>query len=152
MWEEDGFILYESRAIMRHVARGSPLIPSEARASAIMEQWISVEYSYFYPEFTIYYQRVLKKAYQLGQPDEYVCKEGGALLPTLDLLEQHLAQSGSRYLSGRVHLADVTFAPYTFQFEACGLKSLLDERPALAAWSAVPSSGRHGATPRPAGS
>ena len=36
---------------MRHVASGSALIPADARAAAQMEQWISVEYSYLYPEF-----------------------------------------------------------------------------------------------------
>ena len=63
-WKDDeGFDLYESRAIMRHVAAGTPLIPSTAKARAIMEQWISVEGEYFKPAvMPILYMKVIKKA------------------------------------------------------------------------------------------
>ena len=139
VWQEDGLILFESRAIMKHVARGSSLIPTDAALAAQVEQWISVEYSYFYPEFLpiyIYFERVLKKMYQPGVgPDETLCEaKTKALLPTLDLLEQHLQQSTGPYLVGPFSLADITFMPYTFQFGPCGLQPLLDERPALATW------------------
>ena len=139
VWQEDGLALFESRAIMKHVARGSSLIPADAALAAQVEQWISVEYSYFYPEFLpIYFERVLKKMYQPGVgPDEALCEaKTKALLPTLDLLEKHLQQSSGLYLVGPFSLADVTFMPYTFQFGPCGLQPLLDERPALAAWVA----------------
>ena len=48
VWEQrDGLVLYESRAIMRHVAAGSSLVPTDPHARARMEQWISVERSPF---------------------------------------------------------------------------------------------------------
>jgi hypothetical protein len=60
--DNDGFQLFESRAIMRYVAEGSHLIPTDPATRAVMDQWISVEYSYFYPAFIIIYaMRVLKK-------------------------------------------------------------------------------------------
>jgi glutathione S-transferase len=41
---EDGFVLWESSAIMRYLAEqrgGAPLIPAEPKTRALMEQWLS---------------------------------------------------------------------------------------------------------------
>jgi glutathione S-transferase len=51
--DDDGFILYESRAMCRYIARkyasqGIPLIPTELKAEALFEQAASIETSYFY--------------------------------------------------------------------------------------------------------
>jgi len=35
------FVLWESSAIMRYVAEGSPLIPADPRQCAVMEQWLA---------------------------------------------------------------------------------------------------------------
>ena len=69
--DADGFTLYESRAIMRHVCEGSALVPDGAQELALMDQWISVDYSAFYPAFIpIYHMHVTKK-----MPfDDAVCK------------------------------------------------------------------------------
>src|SRR4051812_38916353 len=47
--EDDGFELYESRAMSRYLndKAGGPLAPRDARDRARMEQWISVETSDF---------------------------------------------------------------------------------------------------------
>ena len=50
--DDDGFILYESRAMCRYIARkyasqGTPLIPTELKAEALFEQAASIETSYF---------------------------------------------------------------------------------------------------------
>src|SRR5277367_4014067 len=50
--DDDSFILYESRAIARYIARkyasqGTPLIPTELKAEALFEQATSIETSYF---------------------------------------------------------------------------------------------------------
>ena len=50
VWEEDSgkFRFYESRAILKHVTAGSELYPADdPRLVAKIEQWVSVEYSYF---------------------------------------------------------------------------------------------------------
>src|SRR5262245_44745205 len=50
--DDDGFQLYESRAIVRYLDEKLPgvaLTPGDARGRARMEQWISIEYSYFSP-------------------------------------------------------------------------------------------------------
>jgi len=133
-WRDaDGFDLFESRAIMRHVAEGTQLIPTDAKALALMEQWISVEYSYFYPAFMpIMYMRVLKKA----PLDETKCQQlRTELEPTLDMMEAHLKLSGHPYLAcGQFTLADLTYLCYFQVFGAAGLQDALDKRPALSQW------------------
>src|SRR5689334_23326698 len=46
---EDGFMLYESRAMMRYIDElaGGKLTPKDPKSHAMMEQWISVETSNF---------------------------------------------------------------------------------------------------------
>lgn len=140
VWSErDGpLLLFESRAIMRHVAAGSHLIPSDPALVALMDQWISVEYSYFYPEFLpLFHERVLSRIYKGSnyKPDEAVCAARvAALEPTLDLLEHHLSSTGGPYLVGSYSLADVTFTPYLDVMGACRLSEQIQARPALAAW------------------
>src|SRR5690349_14977774 len=45
--DDDGFQLFESRAICRYLDEkgGNKLVPSDAKARAKMEQWISIETS-----------------------------------------------------------------------------------------------------------
>lgn len=129
--DADGFTLYESRAIMRHVCEGSGLVPAGAQALALMDQWVSVDYSAFYPAFIpIYHMHVTKK-----MPfDEAACKAKAAeLRTTLDLMEARLAESA--YLAGSAFsLADLTYMCYFEGFGACGLADDLASRPALARW------------------
>src|SRR5579871_179435 len=50
--EDDGFWLYESRAMTRYIDEKLPgvrLQPTDLKDRALMEQWLSVEYSYFSP-------------------------------------------------------------------------------------------------------
>ena len=66
--EDDGFVLYESRAIGRYIAtkyhgQGTPLIPepSDAKATALFEQALSIETSNFDAFASpIAYEKVLK--------------------------------------------------------------------------------------------
>ncbi|KAJ7083464.1 hypothetical protein C8R44DRAFT_753480 [Mycena epipterygia] len=65
--DDDGFILYESRAICRYLAekyaeQGTPeLIPTELKAKALFEQAASVEFANFEPLARgVYMQRIAK--------------------------------------------------------------------------------------------
>ncbi|KAJ6523413.1 glutathione S-transferase [Mycena vulgaris] len=53
--DDDGFILYESRAICRYLAekytaRGFSLIPTDLKGKALFEQAASIEFASFYPQ------------------------------------------------------------------------------------------------------
>src|SRR3954467_8994732 len=50
--DDDGFVLFESRAIIRYLDAtlpGPALVPHEARARARMDQWLSVDQAYVAP-------------------------------------------------------------------------------------------------------
>jgi glutathione S-transferase len=65
--DDDGFILYESRAIARYIvnkyaSQGTRLIPTDLKANALFEQAASVEISYFHPHAGgILYETLYKK-------------------------------------------------------------------------------------------
>ena len=52
--EDDSFVVYESRAIARYVneTRGNKLMPADAKARAIAEQWMSLEQGVITPEIS----------------------------------------------------------------------------------------------------
>jgi glutathione S-transferase len=108
--DDDGFHLFESRAIMRYLAEktGSSLIPRDLQARARMEQWISVETS----EFTVHAMKfVYEHVFKRPQGAEVLEAAGKTLDHTTKVLDKHLA--GSPFIVGKeLTLADITFMPY----------------------------------------
>ncbi len=133
--DHDGFALYESRAIIRYLDAalpGASLTPSDPKARAMMEQWMSVESSYFSPHalkaiLNIFYTPKGK------EPDPAVTAAGLAgLVTALDTLEKALA--GKEYLAGSFSLADICYAPYLQYLADLGIASGVTDRPNVAAW------------------
>jgi glutathione S-transferase len=136
--DDDGFALYESRAICRYldeVLPGVKLTPSTAKERAQMEQWISVEHSNFTPSaMKVIYQVAIKPMFG-GTPDEAIIKEGrdGLARPTA-VLEKHLS-GGSDYLVGnQFTLADIFYLPYIEYLFMGKHGDLITEHKHLAAW------------------
>jgi glutathione S-transferase len=106
---DDGRTLAQSNAIIRYLARGSDLIPTEAFAQAKMDEWLFWEQYSHEPYVAVCrFQMVY-----LGKPasglDPEKVKRGYA---ALDRMEQHLA--GSKFLVGdAASLADVSLLAYT---------------------------------------
>jgi len=138
VWEEAAsFRIFESRAILKHVSFGSSIYPADnPRLAGTIEQWVSVEYSYFYPAWMpIFVEKILKprkdKSYQADMKIVEAKKQ--ELLPTLDLLNTHLADN--TFLGGDCFtVADITFMPYIALFGAAGLADVFESRPNLARW------------------
>jgi len=131
--DSEGYDLYESRAIMRHAAEGTALIPSTRKARALMDQWLWVDSEVFKPAvMPILYMKVIKKM----PLDEDKCAQSRSELePTLDKMEVALKASGFEYLACESYtLADLTYACYFELFAPAGLQDALEARPALAAW------------------
>src|SRR5262245_45500112 len=63
--DDDGFVLFESRAILRYLdgrLPGPPLTPSAPRDRALMDQWLSVDHSYVAPHVrALAIQNVIRK-------------------------------------------------------------------------------------------
>lgn len=134
--DDNGFVLYESRAIIRYLDQtlpGPALTPTDPKDRARMEQWMSVEQSYFQSgAMKIIMQRMF--ASMAGkQPDEAIVDQGkdeaGKVLDiAAEVLKKgYFAQTG-------FSLADICWMPYVQYLFTAGAGSLITERPAVASW------------------
>lgn len=137
-FDDDGYALYESRAICRYLDEtlpGTTLTPATAKERGLMEQWISVEHSYFTPAaMKIIYQKLLAPMFG-GSPDEAVVREGrDALAKPIAVLDKHLS-GGSDYLVGnQFTIADICYLPYIEYLFASEQGDLITGHKHLAAW------------------
>ncbi len=89
--------LFESRAIIRYIAsvydKQGTLYPSDPKTCALVEQWISVEQSYFVAAEEVVFQLQFRRLVG-GQPNEAIVKDAEARLhTTLAVLDKHLSNS-----------------------------------------------------------
>lgn len=135
--EDDGYELYESRAILHYLDAKLPgvaLTPSSLKDKGKMEQWISVEYSYFSKHAMTIVMEVMMKPMRGGQTDQAaVDKAREALKTPLDVLERHL--SSNQFLAGGIFsLADICYLPYLEYLSATPHADLIAAHPSVAAW------------------
>jgi glutathione S-transferase len=134
--DDDGYALYESRAIIRYLAAtvpGTSLIPADPKAAGKMEQWISVEHGYFSPQAMKAVLNIWYASMGGGQPDAEVVAAGKAgAARALDVIEAALV--GQDWLAGEFSLADICYAPYLNYLQMMGLGDIIAERPNVAAW------------------
>ena len=129
---DDGFELFESRAICRYLnerAKGK-LVPNDARARAKMEQWISIETSEFAGHaMKFIYEHVFKRP----QEPAVIEAAGTALEVTCSVMDKQLARTP--FLVGAdFTLADVCFMPYIEYGMGTPAKGIFSKYPALMAW------------------
>jgi glutathione S-transferase len=106
---DDGRALAQSNAIIRHLARGSVLIPDDPFAAAQMDAWMFWEQNSHEPYVAVCRFQIVYLGKPASELDPNLVKRGYA---ALDLMERHLA--ASRFLTGdRFSLADVTLLAYT---------------------------------------
>ena len=134
----DGFVMYESRAIARYLNErlpGENFIPAAAKARALMEQWLSVEYSYLTPgQSKIFMNRLVYP--MMGAPvDEAAIQRGTEQVrEVFAVFERHLADN--IYLAGETYsLADMTLLPALFALSVSGAGDLIAEFPNVAEWA-----------------
>ncbi|EJD54317.1 glutathione S-transferase [Auricularia subglabra TFB-10046 SS5] len=138
--EDDGFILYESRAIARYLTlkygKGSSLLPptSNLQATARFEVAASNEQSNFDPSASAIVFEKIFKAYRGLTTDEKRVEELTAQLNgKLDGYERILSKS--KYLAGdHVTLADLFHLPYAYMLENACKSDILQQRPNVARW------------------
>lgn len=98
--DDDGFLLYESRAIIRYLEQrlpANPLTPSDLRARGFMEQWISVEQSYFGSHVLSVVQQRLLGPMQGLEPDEVIVDRA------LEEIAKTLEMAGIQHTSASVN-------------------------------------------------
>jgi glutathione S-transferase len=108
---DDGFVLYESQAILRHIDRKAPapaLIPGDPRQAARMDQLLCIVDCYLWPTACrpINFNRLIAPRIGLV-PDEQAVADG---VPLAEVAVRAIAdlQGGHRYLAGdTLSLADI---------------------------------------------
>ena len=124
--DDDGFTLFESRAINTYLSSKRPerdLYPADARRRAIVDQWSYWQALQLGPAMQLVaFQRVFKPKFGMGPTDEAVVKEKLAEVERyLPILDKGLA--GKDWLAGRLSLADFAVAS-TFNFRKAAQISL----------------------------
>ena len=135
--DDDGFVMYEARAIIRYLDAklpGASLTPKDLRDHARMEQWFSVEQSYFSPPAMKAILEVFFAPMKGTTPDANAIAEGKAgAAKALDVIERALV--GKDYLVGDFSLADITYAPYLQYLFDTNAGDIIAERPNVSAWA-----------------
>lgn len=130
--DDDGFEMYESRAMARYIDGkcGGPLTPKDARARAAMEQWISIETSnYAGHAMKFVYQYVFHRE----QTPQVLEAAGAGLELAYGAMDQRLATEP--FLAGSTFsIADLCFMPYLEYLALSPAAAKLNERPHVAAW------------------
>ncbi|PKY29070.1 glutathione S-transferase [Rhizophagus irregularis] len=137
---DDGFQIYESRAIARYLVKkyqgtksSTVLIPSDVQKAALVEQFISVEISYYtQPLGKLVGQLVFAKR-RGNEPDLKIVNEAREELEkVLDVYEKLL--EGKDYLTGEFSLADLLHIPLTNYAIKAGENDLWSKRPNVSRW------------------
>lgn len=134
--DDDGFQLYESRAIIRYLdakLSGPSLVPEDLKERGRMEQWISIEQSNFSPAAMKVVMQAMFAPMRGAQPDQQIIEQGKTdATKALDVLEKALA--GREFIAGSFSLAEITWMPYVEYFVAAGGADLIQSRENVAAW------------------
>ena len=135
--DDDGFVLYESRAILRYLDKRLPgisLTPADPKAAALMEQWISIETSNFTPHaMKLIYETVFHPMRGIATDANKVSEARAALSRTLDIMETQLAKT--KYIAGETFsLADIGYMPYIEYVVFGGNGDLFESRPNVNRW------------------
>jgi glutathione S-transferase len=130
--DDDGFTLFESRAISRYLSEKaeSPLIPENLRLRATMEQWISVEQSNFAPNaMKFIYQYVFKRP-----QDPAVLEAADAMLEkTFSAISAPLAKSPF-FTGDTFTIADIVYMPYLEYLMVSPARATFEKYPHVVAW------------------
>jgi glutathione S-transferase len=128
------FVLWESTAIMRYLATGSALVPSERRHLAEMDRWLAWQLAHLGPAMSkVAFENIVKRMTRRGEPDAARIAEGAAEFATFTkVLDGALVDRD--YVAGPLTLADFALAAHYSLTEAAGLD--LGDHRRVAAWLA----------------
>ena len=130
--DDDGFKLFESRAICRYINAkvDGKLVPTDLKQRAILDQWASVEQSNFSPSaMKFIYHYTFKRA-----QGDAVLEQANRMLDTVyAAISKPLAKSP--YLTGEhFSLADIGYMPYIEYMLTSPAKATMDKHPHVVAW------------------
>jgi glutathione S-transferase len=130
--DDDGFNLFESRAIARYIdaKAGGKLTPTDIKQRGKMEQWISVETENFTPHaMKFVYEGVFKRP----QTPEVMKNATERLELACTVIDKNLA--GKTFMVGdQFTIADITYAPYIDYAMMTPAKELFAKHANFMAW------------------
>jgi glutathione S-transferase len=132
---EDGdLVLWESTAIIRYLAAGSPLSPTAPRAAAEVDRWIAWQLAHLGPAMSkVAFENIVKRLTRRGEPDPARIAEGTVEFERLtEILDGALA--GREFVAGPLSLADFALAAHYSLAPAAGLDIARHRR--VASWLA----------------
>lgn len=130
--DDDGFALHECRAMARYINEksGGKLVPTDMKKRAEMEQWISIEMSYFTPHaMTFIYHHIFKATQSQAALDAAKT----SLESCLKVMNDHLAKS-TMFVGNDFTVADICFMPYVGYCLATPAKEILSKYPHVMSW------------------
>ncbi|KAK6983953.1 glutathione S-transferase [Favolaschia claudopus] len=137
--DDDGFVLYESRAICRYLAekyaaQGPTLIPTELKAKALFEQAAAVEFANFEPHArAAYNEGVLKPHFNLPVDPSALNACISKLSDNLDVYEVILGKQ--RFLAGdEFTLADLFHVAFGTTLAEAGCDLMTSKGPNVKRW------------------
>ena len=135
--DDDGWQLYESRAICRYLDEklpGPKLTPADLRQRADMERWVSIETSNFTaPAMKIIYQLLFGK-FMGKEPNLELVEEGRkGVRRAVGVMDRQL-ENHNFLIGDGLTLADIFFMPYIEYLAMCGELGLITDSARVAAW------------------
>jgi glutathione S-transferase len=119
---EDGdLVLWESTAIIRYLAAGSPLLPTARRVAAEVDRWVAWQLAHLGPAMSkVAFENIVKRLTRRGEPDPARIAEGTAEFDQLTgILDGALA--GREFVAGPLSVADFALAAHYSLAPAAGL-------------------------------
>ncbi|CAG8742450.1 4846_t:CDS:2 [Funneliformis caledonium] len=137
---DDGFQIYESSAIARYLISkyqktktSTILIPTDLQKAALVNQFISVGYSYFSdPAKKLISQEFNEKHEGVAKDPEVVKEACEELNKVFDIYEKLL--EGKDYLAGEFSLADILHSTIMQCIVHFGHGDLIENRPNISKW------------------
>jgi glutathione S-transferase len=130
--EDDGFALYESRAMCRYINDkvGGALMPGDVKSRALVEQWISIEVEDFSKPIMKF---VAQQFFGVAQPPEVIATATAQLETALGVMDKQLASHP--FIAGETFsLADICFMPYLEYGTHTPAKDIIAKFPHVIAW------------------
>lgn len=124
------FKLAESNAILLYLARGTPLLPDDAHAQALIHQWMFFEQNQVEPSIAT--SRYLRR-WRAGDAmtPTVLASQRGRGEASLAILERHLAATPF-LVAGRYTVADISLFGYVPLSDEAGFP--LEPYPSIRAW------------------
>ncbi|HSD74454.1 MAG TPA: glutathione S-transferase family protein [Steroidobacteraceae bacterium] len=137
--EEDGFVLWESNAILQYLAAKKPesgMLPTDARGRADVTRWQCWDLAHWDPACAILiFENLVKKLLAMGDPDPKELARGQERFQAVaEVLDGHL--KGRKFITGdQVTVADFSIGAPLNMARPAGIP--LDRYPEIKRWHAT---------------